>query len=264
MYYSNNAYSLYKVNQVVQSGGGSAYSNKSFTFDGVDDRIICGNSLDYTFGDGVNDYPFSISAWIKPTRTGVSFPIINKVYNNGSQDEWELRTLGTDAIRFVLYKNDVLNRRGRDTTIQTTALQDWCHIVGTYDGRGGSTAYDGIKIYVNSIRSDATNTSKNTYTAMSNKWSSVKIGHHDDYNLWANGLIDEVAIFNSELSQTDVNDIFNNGVPSALPNPISHWRMGEDATWNGTDWTLNNNGSGGNNGTSQNMSQASRTNDTPT
>ena len=239
---------------ILNVQGSSLFSTNSFTFDGQSDRVICGDSDDYSFGDGVNDSPFSISAWIKPNSTGVTFPIINKVYNNGSQDEWELRTLGTDKIRFVLYKNDVLNRRGRDTTIQTTALQDWCHIVGTYDGRGGSTAYDGIKIYVNSIRSDATNTSKNTYTAMSNKWSTVKIGHHDDFNFWANGLIDEVAIFNTELSQLQVDSIYNGGIPNDLSslNPISWWRMGENATYDsGTQtWTLANQGSGGNDGTS--------------
>jgi hypothetical protein len=37
--------------------------------------------------------------------------------------------------------------------------------------------------------------------------------------------------------------------------------MGEDATFDGTNWTLVDNGSGGNNGTSQNMSLASRTDD---
>ena len=79
------------------------------------------------------------------------------------------------------------------------------------------------------------------------------------------GSLDEISIFNTELSASDVVSIYNNGVPNDISslNPISWFRMGEDATWDGTQWTLSDNGSCGNDGTSENMSLASRTNDVP-
>ena len=248
-------------------GGGGAFVNEySMSFDGMTDYLIIPDNDNLSFGDGVTDSPFSISAWIKPNSTGVSFPIINKLFATGSRDEWELRVTGIDTIRFVLYQNDIVTRRGRDTTVQTTALQGWCHIVGTYDGRGGTTAYDGIKIYVNGVRADNTNYTKNVYTAMNNTTSSVKIGYHDDFAILSNGLIDEVAIFNSELSASDVTTIYNGGTPNDLTSlsPLSWWRMGDGDTWNGSSWILTDNGSGGNDASSNTtMPEEARTTDIP-
>jgi hypothetical protein len=111
---------------------------------------------------------------------------------------------------------------------------------------------------------EATNTTS-IPSSIDNDPANFEIGRFGFGNYEMSGNIDEVAIFDVELSASDVTSIFNNGVPQSLEsfNPISHWRMGEDATWNGTNWTLNDNGSGGNNGTSQNMVLASRTNDVP-
>ena len=40
-------------------------SNYSFEFDGIDDYVDCGDSDTFSFGNGITDSPFSISAWIK-------------------------------------------------------------------------------------------------------------------------------------------------------------------------------------------------------
>ena len=77
--------------------------------------------------------------------------------------------------------------------------------------------------------------------------------------------IDEVSVFNSILSDPDITSIYNSGVPADLTSlsPLGWWRMGEEATWGGRDWTLVDQGSGGNNGLTQNMAEASRVTDVP-
>ena len=75
------------------------------------------------------------------------------------------------------------------------------------------------------------------------------------------GLIDELSVFNTELSQSDVTAIYNSGTPNDISalNPLSWWRMGDGDTFP----TLTDNGSGGNNGTMTNMTAGSITNDVP-
>ena len=63
------------------------------------------------------------------------------------------------------------------------------------------------------------------------------------------GLIDEVSVFSSELSATDVETIYNSGTAYDLSSysPVSWWHMGDND--GGTGTTITNQGSGGNNGT---------------
>ena len=64
--------------------------------------------------------------------------------------------------------------------------------------------------------------------------------------------MDEVSVFDSELSASDVTTIYNGGTPNDISSlsPVSWWRMGEEANYSGGTWTLTDQGSGGNDGTS--------------
>ena len=67
------------------------------------------------------------------------------------------------------------------------------------------------------------------------------------------------------LSQSDITIIYNSGVPNDLSslNPLSWWRMGDEANFTGGVWTLTDQGSGGNDGTSNAMDENNRVLDTP-
>ena len=79
--------------------------------------------------------------------------------------------------------------------------------------------------------------------------SNPVIGSFNGASLFLNGYVDEVAIFNSALSASDVSDIYNSGVPADLTSlsPVNWWRMGDND--GGTGTTITDQGSGGNNGT---------------
>jgi hypothetical protein len=64
--------------------------------------------------------------------------------------------------------------------------------------------------------------------------------------------LDEVSIYSRGLTQSEVTSIYGVGVPNDIStlNPISWWRMGEAANYSGGTWTLTDQGSGGNDGTS--------------
>ena len=95
------------------------------------------------------------------------------------------------------------------------------------------------------------------------------LGSRDDSDNWISGSLDEISIFNTELSASDVSTIYGTGTPNNIStlNPISWWRMGDGDTYSNPggigEWTLVDQGSGGNNGTSVNMGENNRVLDTP-
>ena len=227
------------------TGGTPSFSNtKSIELGGIDDYVDCGDNDNLSFGDGVTDSPFSISAWINMDRIN-RFRIFSKYQAPNYEYQFDIGS--TNKLEFFLFDGN--NYRGRHFST-TLNINQWYHVVGTYSGVGGSSAENGIKIYLDGIRVDNTSSANGTYVAMDNTSAQVHIG--ELASTYANGNIDEVSIFNTELSASDVTTIYNGGVPNDISsfNPISWWRMGEAATYAGGAWTLVDQGSGGNDGTS--------------
>lgn len=238
---------------ILNAQGSSFASTNSFEFDGSTDYIDCGDNDNLSFGDTVNDLPFSISCWVNVSQLTTGHTLIRKRNDSTSVSTFEYQGYynSSGAITFRIFDANSLNRRGRTTSTGLITTNTWNHIVFIYDGRGGSNASDGIKIYLNGLRVDNADDQKNTYTAMHNFNEPFLIGKT------LTGNIDEVAIFNAELSASDVTTIYNGGIPNNLNDlstpPLSWWRMGEAATWTGRNWDLIDQGSGGNNGFSDTL-----------
>ena len=76
------------------------------------------------------------------------------------------------------------------------------------------------------------------------------LGKWNTYAPHFGGLIDEVSVFNSELSASDITAIYNSGVPTDISSlsPVGWWRMG-DGTEAGSGTTVYDMSSNSNNGT---------------
>lgn len=246
---------------IISLAGASSFVNTySFDFDGTDDYIDVPDADNLSFGNSVTDSPFSISAWIKMTDATL-FRIVSKF--QGSNGEYLLNTSGTDILYFRLLDSNTSNRLDKSFGTALTSYEgQWIHICATYDGSASTT---GMKIYLNGNRVDNSSAVVGSYTAMHNTNAPFDIGRYQGVASYANGLIDEVAVFNSELSASNVTSIYNGGIPNDLSSlsPVSWWRMGDAATFAGGNWTLTDQGSGGNNGRSINMIDGSRSTDVP-
>jgi len=226
--------------------GASDYTNtKSILLDGVDDYVSCGDADNLSFGDGSTDSPFSISAWIKPDVTA-RFRLIFKY--GSTLKEYFMQIAGGGKLQ-VTFKDSInggsIGRNG-NTTIPTAS---WSHVVMTYNGSGAATR---INVYFNGSLDNSTTTGSGSYTAMSNTSEPLEIGRFTSGS-YADGHIDEVAIFNTELSASDITTIYNSGVPNDLTGTsglVSWWRMGDGDTAP----TITDKGGGGNNGTMNNFS----------
>jgi len=161
-----------------------------------------------TFGDGVDDKPFSIESWIK-MNDATSFRVVGKGAFNTAFEY----TFGVDsANKLGLWLGDesvascYLGKRTSSTV--TTNEGSWIHACATYDGTGASS---GIKVYINgsaqSIESEEG--SAGSYVAMENLGATINIGEWN--STYADGLIDEVRIYQKELSASEVLKNYNNG-----------------------------------------------------
>ena len=242
-------------------GGGGAFVNEySMSFDGVDERFAVGTtSLGITSA-------ISVSAWVKiPTTNtgggGTNIQVIACEDNTGGgQRNWNLFWRGTGYNYFVF---NVYHTNLTSSSITSTGIVpndgQWHHLLATFDG---TTNANGLKLYVDGtlFQKTATSTGINSYAPTETTIGTLTGGA----NWRLEGNIDEVAIWNNDQS-SNASSIYNGGVPTDLSSlsPLSWWRMGDGDTWNGSTWTLTDNGSGGNDATSVNMEEADRVTDVP-
>jgi len=231
--------------------GGSSFSNtKSIELDGIDDFVDMGNTLDFTNTDA-----FSISCWFKRTRNGVSEFLISKQDSTSNSRGYTLLIPFDDNKVTVVIRNNTASS-GRLIVDCATAITNtnWHHIVMTYDG---SSSVGGINLYLDG--NNDTGVTSGTLSATISNSASFEIGAKNGGNEFS-GNLDEVSVFNSELSASDVTTIYNSGVPNDIASlsPVSWWRCGDSDTAP----ILSDNGSGGNNGTMTNFTTFST--DVPT
>ena len=180
-------------------------------FDGIDDHVQIADSDDFSFGDGATDSPFSVSGWIYMVDA-TGFSILSK--DNSGQREWFFEVSSTDQLRVVLIDNSAGKWIGRIDDSPITGLQGaYHHVAFTYSGSSTSA---GIKLYIDSNRVDDTNVDFLPYTAMENTAEPVSIGG-DRFGNFADGRIDALKVFNIELTQDNIDTLYNVGVGIELP-----------------------------------------------
>ena len=233
-----------------------AWSNDySLSLDGTNDYALVSNNSTLTFGDGSNDSAFSISAWIKADNFS-GFRILTKNEWNATTDYREyifsaangLLLMGlVDAAGAVGAYNNYRYRKSSSSGSLQMSTGVWYHVVGTYDGRGGTNAHEGIKLYVNNVLETNYNAlTAGTYVAMHNNTGSngdIAIGawRNDSFT---DGKIDEVAIYSTELTSTQVSNIYNSGTPTDLSsdsNLVGYWRFEENTGTSIADSSTNSN-----------------------
>jgi len=223
---------------------------KSIALDGVDDFVESNFNAD-------NYSSLSVSGWIKATnpQTDLNVIVANHYRNDTApyfQFVFRIDSNGKLQFRIGNSSRDIFS------LISTTTIRDnsWHHFTGTYNGVN-------LKIYIDGALENTSSANGNLY-ATGNKTS---IGSYIDVTSGSEvtnsnflGNIDEVAVFNSELSASDVSAIYGTGVPNDISSlsPLSWWRCGDGDT----SPTLTDNGSASNNGTMTNFTTFST--DVPT
>jgi len=207
----------------------SSYSNAySVSFDGTNDYATISGASDLSISGDC-----SISAWFKPS----SVSGYNYIFSLTDG-----RSLGTDRAFGLSGTQMVANTYGSGWNAPFThtaiATGSWYHAVVVFTSSTSRMYLNGSDLGAKSL---AVNTVSYTQTVIGGMLYSA--GNH------FNGLIDEVAVFDSELSSSNVTTIYNSGVPLSLTSysPVGWWRMGDND--GGTGTTITDQGSGSNDGT---------------
>ena len=197
--------------------GVSGKINSSLDFDGTDDYVSTSDSSELSFGDGTTDKPFSVSAWIK-MDDATDFQFVNKLPASGvlSNMEWALGVGVTDRLGLRLYDSSALVYIGRYSDTTLTAYEgQWVHVAMTYDG---SESTNGITLYINGNEIASTAESAGSYAGIENTTSDLRIGtllpSDATYKKFANGKVDDLRIYNYELTAAQIRNSMNNGAIS--------------------------------------------------
>ena len=248
MFYSNGAYSLFKVDTPVISGGATPplfQDIYSYQFDGIDDYVYVPNSTSLNITTAI-----SVSAWFKTTSSSGMYLLTQ---GSGSQIKYYVQFYAPiNRIRVGIFDGSGVLVNLDNTQVFNDG--QWHNLTFTTDAL---TTTNGVKVYFdgNLLSNKGTLNNNGIRTAA----SGLYIGQIPNTTRF-NGNIDEVSLFNSELSATDITSIYNSGVPNDISSllPVSWWRCGDGDT----SPTLTDNGSGGNDGTMTNFTTFST--DVPT
>jgi len=165
----------------------------ALAFDGVDDNVNLGSL-------NVSGQALTLAAWVNASAFApdTDHRIVSKSSGSAEQDHyWMFGTVSlNDKLRFRLKTDDntwtlIANNSGMPTN-------QWVHVAAVYDGATMKLYQDGIEVG-----------STNRTGTISSSNSSVLIGSNaNNYGVW-NGLIDEVYIFETALSQSQIQELMN-------------------------------------------------------
>ena len=189
-----------------------------------------------SFGDGANDSPFSIACWVKIEDTN-RFRILTKwdyVSAGNTNIEYIFSTDGNGKLIFIIADNThgINGYQGIQSVSNLSPhLGVWKHFVVTYDGRGGSTAAQGIEAYIDgNLMSTTVNWSSSLYVAMDNTTSNPAIGIANinaGVRYFSDGKMADCRVYDKVLSSQEITDLYQKtDVQSGL---VGHWLTDVDS-----------------------------------
>lgn len=195
--------------------------NGGLDFDGTNDYITVADHDDFS----PVGTPFSIAAWISldADEGAAGFYILNKM--NVNKYEWDFKVSG-DALIFILldWRNNS-SQIGRKDTADYSLWEGsgFIFVVATYDG---GIACSGIKLYLNGEQCDDSDESNNPndFVEIYNEDEILRIGV-DFEDTVSKGVIDNVVVYNTVLTQTQITALYNGGAGTEGTGLISNRRV---------------------------------------
>ena len=195
-----------------------------------------GKVIDIPYDAALNPTTFTAELWVKPAEvigTSARSPLYNRgavtadgflFFAHNGTTKWSFRTYAGATGRTI------------SSTVDVTPGV-WTHLVGVYDGTTGIQ-----KFYVNGVQQGTDLNTGGGFTP--NTSVQMRLGGRNDIETGANlllfkGGIDEVAIYNTALSASDILAHYENGTNAArsvdyatlvqASAPVGYWRMNDPA-----------------------------------
>jgi hypothetical protein len=199
---SNDLKNAYNGTETNISHVSSVIGNGA-SFNGSSSYISIPDNNDFSFTNGTNDLPFTVSFNLKINNTSGYKDIISK-YTAGNY-EWEIRIDGIN-LEVALYNQTASAYLYSTTTGGVFVAGNQYKVTITYTGSGVGT---GIEIYVNNIVTGGSKQTVGAYTKMTNTTSPVLFGKSATNGFWLNGILDDVVFWNRVLTSTERTNNYN-------------------------------------------------------
>jgi len=219
-------------------------NKKAISLDGSNDHVLSSDQDDFSFTNGSNDLPFSLSLWVYVGDiSSDDGPFISKANFTTGGNEFIFKH-ANGKLQFFLYDN-ISSAAGDSIRTQapSATLSDatWHHVVATYSGNGSQT---GMKVYTDGSQTTSTQSQNGSYSRLRNTSTPVVIGATQDLanaNRVFEDRIADCVVFNKEMTSAEVAEIYNSGNVmnvrnhSAFANVVSWWKMGDDQDVEGSN-----------------------------
>jgi hypothetical protein len=197
-------------------GGGGAFANTlSGSFDGTDDYLTTNESNLATSGD------CTISLWFNSASlpgSGLYGYMFSLTDGRSTGKDRAIGILGTGSDAQIV-ANTYGSGWNKPFTNTSISANTWYHVTVVYTSGNA-------QVYLNGIDKGSKSVSTNTIS-----YNQTVIGSmlYLPGTRYFNGKIDEVSVFHSALSSTDITAIYNGGVPGDLStlSPKGWWRNGD-------------------------------------
>ena len=172
---------------------------RSVLFDGVNDYLEGGDIHQYDIANA-----FSIGMWVKPDNLAASRLLFSKATLDANVNGYMLRHNITTGELYLQMRTTLVNRNFTFDTALTAGV--WQYIVFTY---AGGSNINGAHVYRNGVKS--TTPASGTLTGTMLQGQPFRIGQRND-SFYFSGPMDEITVWNKELSQSEVDELYNGGV----------------------------------------------------
>jgi hypothetical protein len=214
---------------------------KGIDFDGSNESLTGSAHADFDFQYSSS---YSLSAWIKTTDAGSHDAIITKLGTDDAWRGWSFK-LTSGKTTFSLVSGGSSQILVKSVANVNDGLRH--HLVTTYDG---STDASGVAIYIDGVSSSHTVTTDNLGNDDTTNAYVVTMGARDPNSAdgygkdWYDGIIAHVSVWDKELNQSEVTEIYNSGTAagfnlsgshSASGSLIGWWKTGDGDNGAGTD-----------------------------
>lgn len=214
------------------------YSERSLDFDGSNDWVDMGNTpeLDFEHTD-----PFSTSCWFKNVGMTGTVAVMGKRVGTSTGRGYVVLVNTAGVVNWVL-------RSGSGNLVHVASVGvnvndgNWHHICCTYDG---SVDASGATVYVDG--EETTTIIANTLTTTLSNSASFALGSQGGAILFEPIRVDEAAVYDKELTPSEVTTIYNGGLPDDLTvvgptgNLVGYWPVDGDTFPTVTDQSVNSN-----------------------
>jgi len=183
-------------NKDINAGDGSGY----YDFNNPDYIETSTTSLtDFA----VNDQPFSYSVWVQFTNLFDNDYKVIMGDDNLNTILWHRRSGLNEGLGLNININGTLEGYGGSSNL---IENEWLHCVATYDGNGD------VNLYVDSVNDTSFKFSTSPVSV-----GNFYIGNYDGSPWDVASNIDDVRVYDKELTSSEVNQIFTNTKPSSKP-----------------------------------------------